>query len=50
MSDRILKAVWSVGFFVVMVPLAVIGYLCHKIIKYTVAGFLVGWIASRDCD
>lgn len=48
--DKMLKWPGNVLFVLTMAPLAMIGYISHKIIKYTVAGFLVGWITSRDMD
>ena len=48
--DKVLEWPGNVLFFLIMAPLAMIGYISHKIVKYAVAGFLVGWITSRDLE
>lgn len=44
----IYKAVSWVVFVVVIGPIAVLGFVCHAISSCAVAGFMVGWNASKD--
>lgn len=37
-------------FLMALAPFCFIGRICHKVAIYLSAGFMMGWISSRDID